>query len=282
MPALFQSWKESLSVFAPKNVKLFFLVNIKRILESYKFILLHVGWLILLTIAAEVWYNRYSMIHGQSYFLIIPLLGWFSVFFLMYLIIRPSIKRKSFNYYKDYKKHFLSFIILSVLFFILAVLFGKLLAHASKWLVLFLFKGQPLPEFLIIGYLVLLRLLTATFLFSLPFANIPIYIAPLLTFWILFMLDSNGGIRALWQSIVRGCKMVWYNYPFCFIMFSLLCLLWYGLDILIVWLFGASSFFYLPFIYNLLLPIPLSIFTIFYTKRIHEQFGLYYPQSIKE
>ncbi len=282
MPALFQSWKESLSVFAPKNAKLFFLVTIKRILESYKFILLHVGWLILLTIAAELWYNRYSMVHGHSYFLLIPLLGWFFVFFLMYLIIRPSIKRKSFHYYKDYKKHFLSFIVLSLLFFIFAVIFGYSIVTASKWLVLHLFKDQALPQAIIVAYLILMRTATAIFLFSLPFANIPLYVAPLLTFWILFMLDNNGGIKALWQSIVRGCKMVWYNYPFCFIMFGLFCIFWYGIDMIIIWLFGAPCFFYLPFIYNLLLPIPISIFTNFYTKRIHEQFGLYYPETIKE
>jgi len=32
---LLQSWKESLAIFAPKNFKLFFLVTLKAILETF-------------------------------------------------------------------------------------------------------------------------------------------------------------------------------------------------------------------------------------------------------
>lgn len=270
MAYLLSSWKESLSLFSPKNAKLFILVTIKTILQSYKLILKHLWWLLLLSTALDIVYARYFDI--QSYFVLLPLFSWFLTIFFMYLIIRPSMKQKGFGYYKDYIKYFIYFILLTII--------TSLLFYLLPLPIRFLITQFFWPHQFIFAYIY--GLLITSILLLLPHNLVPLYVSPLLTFMILFMLDSDGKIMSFLRSIIRGIKMAFYNYPFCLILFALFTLVSFLVQLSIYWLFGPESMFHSPLFSTLILPIPLSIWTNFYTKRLHDQFGLYYPETIKD
>ena len=268
----FRSWKESISLFTPKNAKLFFLITLKSIMESYKLIVLHLGWLFALTAILDLSYSRFC--HKLSYFCLIPLFGWFATIFGMYLIIRPSIKRKSWDYYKDNWLKFIFFIFFSIIAYSIPI---AMLLIGNK----IVFLTQNIHTIFYILFLpVLLIPILVTFL--MPPDLIILYVSPLLTFLILFILDSDGSIKSIMKSMIRALKMMIYNYPFCILIFCffVLCSILYTISI--VNLFGRNSFLLSPIITNAFLPIPLCILTNFYIKRLHDQFGLYYPETAKE
>lgn len=256
MSAFFQSWKDSLSLFIPKNAKLFLLVTLKSILQSYKFILLHLGLLFALSAVLEMIYIRYFGPH--SFFVIVPLLSWLITIFGIYLIIRPSIKRKGIEYYRNHIRYFFGFAFLTILFLfvcVASILFLRLL-------------GTPA---------IIIRGIQIFFLLS---DLVPFFACPLLCFIIFFYLDRPTHIKNLFLSCRRGVLMSAYNYPFCLTVyfFFIACSLGLHYGALLL---GANSLI-VSLLTNLLLPIPICIFNNFYVKRLHDQFDLYYPQNIKE
>lgn len=265
MKYFFRSWKESLSLFMPRNAKLFFLVTLKSIVESYKLIGAHLWWLFLASSILDLAYSYYFS--SASYFCLIP-------FFGMYLIIRPSMKRKSFDYYKDYIFKFGYFVFFSIIAYIVSESLSVIGNHAASLIHII----HPLFYILFLPVLLIPVLIT----FLMPPEIIILYVSPLLTFLILFMLDSNGGIKNVLKSMIRAFKMIIYNYPFCIIMFAIFVSISLGSTLALICLFGRHSFLLSPIISNALLPIPLCILTNFYTKRLHDQFGLYFPETVKE
>lgn len=270
----FRSWRDSLSLFLPKNAKLFFLVTLKTIIESYKIILRDLWWLFALSFGLELIYSRYFP--QNIIFCLAALLSWFITIFIMYLIIRPSMKRKEWEYYNDYWRYFFCFICFSVLAYIIP--YG-LLYFGSK-IAIWTQKVHMLFYLILVPFLLIPLLLS----FLVHPALLSIYASPLLAFVILFFLDTPGMVKDAFKSMARGFKMILYNYPFCFLIF----LLFFAGSLLSQWIvlhfFGPCSVaaHLISPISNLLLPIPLSILTNFYTKRTHEQYGLYYPETIKE
>ena len=99
-------------------------------------------------------------------------------------------------------------------------------------------------------------------------------ISPLIVFSILFITDSSVSIKRFFVSIKRAFIMVVYNYPGCaifyFIFRELLLGLTTGLNII------GLPLTIIDAIMLLLLPIPLVVFTCFYTKRLHDQFQRYF------
>lgn len=268
----FRSWKESLSLFIPKHAKLFFLITLKSILQSYKFIILHLGWLFAGSALLDLGYSH--ICPNQSIICLLPLLGWFATIFGMYLIIRPSMKRKGWDYYKDNGIKFIYFILFSVIAY--SVSYGMLLGASH-----IVYLTQHIHTYF---YVLLLPLLLLPILvtFLMPPDLIILYVSPLLTFFILFMLDGDNSFKNIMQSIVRAFKMIFYNYPFCILAFVFFVICSMGYTMLVVSLVSKESFLLSPILSNALLPIPLCILTNFYVKRLHDQFGLYYPETIKE
>lgn len=268
----FRSWKESLSLFIPKNAKLFLLVTFKSIIQSYKLIIKHLWWLFLLSALLDKMYSCYCP--QATYLCLLPLLGWFATIFGMYLIIRPSIKQKNWNYYKDHWKTFLYFIFFSII----AYLIPKILWAVANQIVFVTHNIHTVFYALSLPFLLIPILIT----FLMPPNVIVLYVSPLLTFFILFMLDSNASIKSIFGSIIRAFKMMMYNYPLCIFFFTVFVFCSVLTTVIIMNLFGRDSFLLSPIVSNAFLPIPLCILTNFYIKRLHEQFGLYYPESVKE
>lgn len=269
---LLQSWKDSLRIFLPVNFKLFFLVTLKTIIQVYKKLFTHFWWLLVVTAISDYAYARYA---PQAFWYGLGLLFlWLMLLFCMYLVIRPSIKKKGFEYYIQYGKHFIYFLFFSLFIFIIPNIYiafanriAFLVAHLSRALYILMLPFLLFPIFITF-------FITLDFLFT--------YVSPLLTFTILFLLDSDGSFKNAFRSLKRACKMVCYNYPFCFIFFAFFFLITLGLYKVSAVLFGTQMYALSPVLAMLLLPIPLCILNNFYVKRLHDQFTLYFPETVKE
>jgi hypothetical protein len=244
-----RSWKDSLSLFLPSNFKLFFLVTIKCIIQAYKNLFKYFWWLIFATGAVDFWFSRYALNSRSHTVVVLSALAvvvvWFVYYFMVYLTIRPSIKPKGYEYYTEYGIYFLYFALYSFITYIIRYL------HQLAW-------------------------------YPYITEDLLIYLSPFLTFCILFLLDSDGSFSSACKSIWRGLKMWWYNLPFCTVAYTIFWLISYLLFMIVLQIFGAKSFLVSPIVSALLAPIALCFLNNFYVKRLHDQFTLYFPESIKE
>lgn len=259
MSYLFRSWKESLYLLKPQNLVLFCLVFLKRIVHSYKTIIRDFWWLFFVSIFLECIYDKYF--GKTSYFVLIPLFSWIIFIFCIYLVLRSSVQKKSYAYYANYYRHFILFVLLGIPIFVLTYF------ATMGSMMLFCLLPENIFFFLI-----------AKSMFLLPLGQL--FIVPITTFTILFFLDSSGTFMDCIYALWAGFKMVVYNYPFCFIFLLLLNTLIFLLSFSLLYLPHAC--FFTSFLSQATLPIPLALLTLFYTKRTHEQFLLYYREHNKE
>lgn len=268
----FRSWRDSLSLFMPQNAKLFSLVTLKSILNSYRIIFKDLWWLLLLAWATGYGIKNgwIGLIRGQ----LLQLFVWLIIIFIIYLIIRPSLPRKNWGYYGSKWPLFFYFVPLSLLALALPFIFLRLATEVGLWAITI----QPLFYYL---YLLIVWLPVGLAFIAAP-EVLPIYSSPLLSFIFLFLFDSRGTPLDLLKSIWRALKMVMYNWPFCAIVYTVLLFGAYYLQIGIYKLLGTHTFLSSTLVGTLALVIPLCLWTMFYTKRLHDQFNLYFPESVKE
>lgn len=204
----------------------------------------------------------------------------------------------------------LYFVILSILI-LLAIIFEKILNNLPRivvaipfFIILFAGKRRMLVDaswichdYVIVQYLMVAReWLLKIFLIDeswLSRIGIFVYfIAPVTIFWILFMMDSQLNITETFKSIYRAIKMVVYNYPFCLIIFIALKLIIISVSLIYSNLvnlglaqeYSGSTLYmiakfieYIIFV-GILLPFYVCFLANFYTKRIHDQFSIYYRE----
>jgi len=258
------SWKESFEILKPRFLKVFFLILIKSVIETCKVWFTYFWWLIAIHILFNVallnqaiYFKIFLRFKNFSYFFsFFYLLFSFLVSFTLILSARPSVKRKTFRYFWDYKFYFLLTILgIVTVYFPLNFFYGEM-------------KDLLMPNILVpknyIYFKFVKVLLNAIFIYR-----------PIIWVFTLFLLDSKGGLRNLFLSVYRSFKMVIFNYPF---YFCVTLALGFFLDavFLILIYFGLG---YMNFYISLLfLPVYLCIFTNFYVKRVHEQFGLYFSE----
>lgn len=266
----FRSWRDSLSLFIPQNAKLFSLVTLKTIINSYKKILKDLWWLLIAALVSEALYYRYF--GTQSLFALVPAIAWLLFIFMAYLTVRPSINKKNLRYYVGYIPYFFYFLIMCILVALVPFYFK----YISKVIADLALNSNRFYFFLYIP----LMYIPLLFTFIMP-EVLPVYLVPLFSFFMFFLLDSRGRISDLFKSLWRAIKLIAYNYPFCAIAYAILLGLGYLLKLGINWLFGPSTI-YFSLAETLFAVIPLSIYVLFYTKRLHEQFTLYFPESVKE
>lgn len=268
----FRSWRDSLSLFIPQNAKLFSLVTLKTIINSYKKILKDLWWLFLVSAAVEYGFRKLCIV--GSLWCIVPLLLWLAIIFIMYLIIRPSIPQKNWHYYLSHWYYFIYFALFSALAISLPYIFLSISQKIAAWTLYI----HPIFFYLYIPFLFIPILLA----FIIAPEVLPIYSSPLLSFFLFFLIDSRGSILDSLKSVWRALKMVVYNYPFCLLFYTALLFGTYYLQQLIRYVFGPTNFLFSTLVGTLALAIPLCIWSVFYTKRLHDQFNLYYPESVKE
>lgn len=268
----FRSWRDSLSLFIPQNAKLFSLVTLKTIINSYKKILKDLWWLFLVSAAVEYSFRKLCIV--GSIWCIIPVILWLITIFSMYLIIRPSVPKKDWRYYLSHWKYFIYFAGFSALAISLPYIFLQISQKIAAWTLYI----HPIFFYLYVPFLFVPILLA----FIIAPEVLPIYSSPLLSFLIFFLLDSRASVFDNLKSLWRAIKMVVYNYPFCLLVYTVLLFGTYYLQQMIRYFLGPSNFLFSTLIGTLALAIPLCIWSVFYTKRLHDQFNLYYPESVKE
>lgn len=269
MRYFFSSWRDSLSLFIPKNAKLFSLVTLKAILNTYKIAGKNLWWLAAIALISEIAYYRFFL---QTAFALVPLILWFLFVFMLYLSVRPSLHKKDSSYYVGYLPYFFYFVILCFLAGMIPFYFR----YMSKVIADLALNSSPWYAFLYVPFLYV----PLPFAFAVPDV-VPVYAMPLFSFWTLFLLDSRGRIRDIFLSLWRALKLMIYNYPFCLIAYTLIVGLSYAFKWTIFMILGRYTLF-ITLAESLFAVIPLSVYTMFYTKRLHEQFTLYFPESIKE
>lgn len=275
---LLQSWKESLAIFSPKNFKVFFLVTLKAVIETLN-ALVRYCW------APLILFFLGTMFDGAHFFTWIgvwvgpqgmTLLGYSFLIFLVFLAARPSVLRKGYWYFASYWYYWVYVILFRLLQLLIALIFAYFLggsfvfAHLFViWLIVFLY----VPDLFV-------------------------------AFFLLFLLDSDGSPREAFYSVWRALKMFVYNVP----------------TALLIWFFGLSVGFVIAWIPIALVQAIVSLIATFvrfssaafvsnvnnimagvqaiglllsmvvvaafmtnlYTKRLHDQCGLYFETKEKE
>ncbi|MCK5633161.1 hypothetical protein KAH94_05395 [bacterium] len=252
---LFQSWKESLTVFTPKNFSLFGLVSLNIAFQTFKVWLGLFWYLFVLTFFVDL-FPFFSFKVGpfsSSISQIVSLLVTFILFMTLYLSLRPSTKIKNYSYFRDYSLHAG---ILGLLFLVKIIFFNMFSFLSSSGIDVF-----------------------SLILFA-PF------IVTISTIFMFFYLDSQGSFKNFFASALRTLKMLWYWFPFFFVV-------GWGSGVLSLVIVYAFKLGFLPFvfftncfsfgfefkflwvfskIFSILFAIvPASLSAAFYIKKVHDQ-----------
>jgi len=246
---LIQSWKSSLKFFAPTNIKLFGLLALNTTVKTVS-VWFRLFWpLFIVSIVADL--------------LPIPLIGLFAKFLLfmtLFLSVRPSVRKKNYFYFSRYKWHAL---IIGVLFMLKTLGFQWMSGLNSQ-----------VADLLVLSWIF-------------PTSLVSIFVTP----FMLFYLDSHGSFADFFWSAWRSIKMVFFGLPFFLIIVGAFSAVFYVLLLVafrgflpfslfvrslpagLLGLFGLSLVKHLLFI----LSVPaVAVYANFYTKRLHDQFNLYF------
>ncbi len=267
---ILRAWKDSLSLFAPKNFKLFALVTFKTIWDGYKVMLRYWWWLYGLLIGIWIYdehflhesiarfsngfefFTRGIYLYGNALEAIAGILTgiiYFMMPFLIILSIRPSVKPKNYAY-------FLRYLPLLGYIYILNALFIMILKQA---------------EVLIIGD-VSVGLLACILLFI---GRFPL---PLITFFSFFLADSDKKILSSLKSLYRAFIMILYNYPLCWLVILLGAPVAYVINMMLDIPYLNTTIILLNEVLLVGTSIYLCIWSNIYIKKLHEQSKLYFKE----
>lgn len=171
---ILHTWKESFSIFVPKNLKLFLLVTLNAIIDTF-------------TTLLKYWWFLYAIL----LFLFTPMLNW-----VMVPIVNTMGGVTLFYGIFTFKIAFIPILI----FFLTC-----LAARPSTWLKNYAYFGRYLLRFWYVPFLILFFLMGGLH-------KIPL-MALLFLLYILFLIDSDGAIMSIGWSLIRAIKMLIYNLP---------------------------------------------------------------------
>ncbi len=260
--AIAQSWRDSLALFLPKNLKLFCLVTLNACIQTATVFFKYWSWLIAIDIVLYlffVWMGPLIDNHlgnfGERFFLIwifcvVPL----CLYFFLMLSLRPSIMHKDYDYFFSYLRVFPQFLLFNII-------------SVALLTVGFMIQGIPYV------WVVLPALLINFYSFFIT--------------GVFFLLDSDGSMISFFKSFSNAFKMIIYNYPFYCISYAIFSFIFYISNYIfspvnpfvaysesttsVIGLMGILLLLYY-FIFSL---IYLCWFNNFYIKRVHDQFNLY-------
>ena len=198
------NWKNAATLLHLDSLKLFLLVSLKTFKQSLS-ILFGKFWILLLLLIA---FSAIEGIEMATY--VFGLL----LFFIMLLVVRPSIERKDCSYFLSYFRKIIGF---------LGVSFGVISIY---WL------ARALIELAIFGRV-------GSHIVS-PFQHY-IVIGPWFVLTSLAYLDTSGGIKDVYFSIVRGLKMMACYFPAVLVL---------GLFNLLFFYVGLGGFYFLKTFLN--------------------------------
>lgn len=97
-----------------------------------------------------------------------------------------------------------------------------------------------------------------------------------LTFFMLFFFDSRGSVNDFLGSLIRAVKMLVYGLPFCLILFLASFALYFIVATVLAFVLPPYFRFLTESFLLLLSVIPVSFAANFYTKKVHENYTLYF------
>jgi len=97
-----------------------------------------------------------------------------------------------------------------------------------------------------------------------------------LTFFMLFFLDSRGSLNDFFGSFIRAVKMIVYGLPFFLILFLASFALYSIVSIALAFGLPPQFRFLTKHFLLLLSVVPVSFAANFYTKKVHENYTLYF------
>jgi len=252
---ILRAWRDSLSLLAPSNLKLFLLVTLKSTWETYK--ILFTRWVPIVVMASVVGVTYIlktillpsilTTTFPPSYlglYILFLLLQSFLVYIQLYLgyaATRPSIGIKNDAYFLHFWRHTCLLMLIPIS-------------------IIALFYFLKLIPIYFLGYF-----------FPIPYVLLILLMHSIFNITILFFLDSDGSFKQLWCSVARTFTLVIYNVPLVSIVVTLEIISVFGyqaLECYEIWWLAP-----IPFIMN----IPLiNLWTNFYIKKVHEQPDLYF------
>lgn len=255
MNVLMQSWRDSLVLCLPNNFSLLLLVTLNNAMRMYRYLVVYFWWLMVLLIVTHQFFlssllprigvSPEMIDHVSSALQIIVASVWLTA---VYLCARPSVLPKSIEYFSQYVWYAPCLIGWSVLF---------LWAHTFVFMPLVATMPIALA---VLDWLVWLYVICVVLLF--PF----------------FLLDAPISVKSLVRSVWRAILMSWYNLP--------VALLWAGVMVgFCLGVYWFLSFLELPagvcsawWLIKVMVMIPIMIlfFCTLYTKKVHDQFTLYF------
>lgn len=241
---LIQSWRESLALLKPPQVKILLFVTVKALKELFTnpYSLLVIVLLGITTTFSEIYYNFHELTRGSSIFFLISAALSIILTLLLILYIRPSVMPKNRFYFLHYWRHLLYILVLYAAFLILFIFFPSVMTYGSiVWLLLS-------------------------------------------TIWILFFCDRNATLKTFGHSLVRGVLMIVYNAPVLIIITIVWYALYiiFFATILYIVRIRSEYLLFAVFALNIIIfyPIWYCMMNTMYVKRLHDQFSLYFGRPI--
>jgi len=253
---IFRSWRDSLFLLAPANLKLFLLVTLKSTLETYKVKCTRlVPVIVMASVVGAAYLIREEYLprmittafasHTESAFTYLVLYILFLVVYgiaaslqryIGYAATRPSVGLKNSRYFLAFWRYYLLLMFVSLSIILLFYLFAMVIPGLASCI------------------------------------HIPLLIAQsLFNITILFFLDSNGSLLQLGRAIVRTVMMVIYNAPIVALFCTLEVIAFFGYQAT-----GCYQTWWLSLVpFFLSIPI-INLWTNFYIKKVHEQPDLYF------
>ena len=104
---LFQAWRDSVSLLKPKNLKLFVLVTLKSIIDTYKVLFFYWWWLLVIIIGCFIEPYIWAMNSvTYAYLEIISFFAYQMLLFACLLATRPSLMPKDCAYFRSHTVYF--------------------------------------------------------------------------------------------------------------------------------------------------------------------------------
>jgi hypothetical protein len=251
---LLASWKQSLGIFYPlSNLKLFGFAILRAIQVAVPQFFKMFWWLIGVSLLSDYFELPTAIV-------VMPL-----IIVSIYLVVRPSVGIKNLDYVKNHGRHILGGVICSLFLTVEALIIPNAKLILDESLRSFSIEGfisKVLPAVVLIGVI-----------------NLFFVVVPL---WFFFFLDSCATIGDFFVSWKRAFLMALYALP-----------AWLLLFVVLEWVLGLFemvtvveswwSVIIVTFVSICVQIIVACLLSVFYTKRLHEQFELYFPgPQIKE
>jgi hypothetical protein len=274
---LFPAWRDSLTILQPKNFKLFFLVTLKTMVDTFKVWIKYFWWLPLIEfVMPYVWVS----IYGVPRFFSNP---WLSIaasllmsmlwFVSILLAARPSVAIKNCAYFRSY--------IWRIIYIApVSILMDMVTSYAM---------GKFFYPYIGTASGMSVSLAAAVFLMGVINWSVKVYIID----YALFVLDTDASIKQVFKSLLYALKMVVYNYPFYIVLYIVHAAIKMGQHVLFqqieVWYYRATmepvSIILMVIHYSNVLIFGLLTFFLycllinFYIKKLHYQFTLYFGKN---